>query len=237
MNRLVAAAAGAVMVLVAVATSCSVSGDSQLEQIDSADLFGLDETSTSTTTTTTTVQTTVTPTTTVAPTIGTTTTTVATELVDLYFVDGTRLAPVPVDLVRGPSPSRVVAALLAGPQGGPAGVGLRSKLPEDLVNTVVESGTGFVTVDMIEDAFQRIDPIDQRAAIGQLVLTLTERPGVGQVRFTLDGIPLRVPRLDGLQSEPGEAVSRQDYASLLDAGETVVTDPPVPTQPPTVPGS
>jgi len=53
-NRLALAALGAVMVLVAVATSCSVSGDSQLEQIDSADLFGLDETSTSTTTTTTT---------------------------------------------------------------------------------------------------------------------------------------------------------------------------------------
>jgi hypothetical protein len=242
MNRFAVSTVGAVLALVVVASSCSVSGDGQLEQIDSADLFGLDETSTSTTTTTTTLPTTtlpttVTPTSPAEPSIAGTTTTVATEQVDLYFVDGTRLAPVPVDLVRGPTPSRVVAALLAGPQGGPAGVGLRSKLPEDLVNTVVESGTGFVTVDLVGDALQRIDPIDLRAAIGQLVLTLTERPGVGQVRFTLDGVPLRVPRLDGLQSEPGEAVSRQDYASLLDVGETVATDPPVPTEPPPVPGT
>ena len=236
MNRLAVLGLGAVILV----ASCSTSGDGQLQQIDSADLFGLDETSTSTTTTTTTIPQTVTPTSPVQSTVGATTTTVATELVDLYFVDGTRLAPVPVDLVRGPSPSRVVAALLAGPQGGPAGVGLRSKLPDDLVNTVVESGTGFVTVDMVGRAFQRIDPIDQRAAIGQLVLTLTERPGVGQVRFTLDGVPLRVPRLDGLQSEPGEAVSRQDYASLLDIGEpdvSITTDVPAPTQIPLVPGT
>ncbi|MET0326142.1 MAG: GerMN domain-containing protein [Ilumatobacteraceae bacterium] len=238
MNRLAVMAVAAMIV----AASCSTSGNGELEQIDSADLFGLDETSTSTTTTTpTTVPTTVTPTSSVEDTSGTTTTTtVATEQVDLYFVDGTQLAPVPVNLVRGPSPSRVVAALLAGPQGGPAGVGLRSKLPEDLVNTVVESGTGFVTVDMVGDAFQRIDPLDQRVAIGQLVLTLTERPGVGQVRFTLDGVGLRVPRLDGLQSEPGEAVSRQDYMALLDVAEpetTVITDAPTPTEPPAVPGT
>ena len=95
------------------------------------------------------------------------------------------------------------------------------------MNSVVESGTGFVTVDMAGEAFQRIDPADQRSAIGQLVLTLTERPGIGQVRFTLDGEPMRVPRRDGLQSEPGESVSRLDYQSLLDLvapGTTVPVD-------------
>ena len=77
----------------------------------------------------------------------------------------------------------------------------------DLVNTVVESGTGFVTVDLAGEPFDRIDPADQRAAIAQIVLTLVGRPGVGQVTFTLDGEPMRVPRADGLQSEPGELVS------------------------------
>ena len=114
------------------------------------------------------------------------------------------------------------------------GIGLRSLLPVDLVNTVVESGTGYVTVDLVGDEFERIDPADQRGAIGQLVLTLTQRPGVGQVRFTTDGELQRVPRGDGLQSEAGEPVSRQDYLSLLDIVEpetTTVTEVPVETAP------
>ena len=43
-----------------------------------------------------------------------------------------------------------------------------------------------------------------------------------------------------MQSEPGEAVSLNDYQSLLDAAEpetTVVTDAPVATDPPPAPGT
>ena len=128
--------------------------------------------------------------------------------------------------------SRCAVKSPSGPPLGEAGIGLRSLLPPDLVNTVVPSGTGYVTVDLVGEEFQRIDPTDVRSAIGQLVLTLTERPGVGQVRFTLDGEPMRVPRIDGLQSEPGETVSRLDYASLLDTVEsetTVATELPAET--------
>ena len=162
----------------------------------------------------------------VAATDQATSTTIVTEQVVLYFVDGRTLTDVSRDLARGPSPSsplRVVTALLDGPPPGEFGIGLRSLLTDDLVNSVVASGTGFVTVDLAGEAFQRIDPADQRSAIGQLVLTLTERPGIGQVRFTLDGEPMRVPRRDGLQSEPGESVSRLDYQSLLDLVEPGTT--------------
>ena len=87
--------------------SCSVGGDSQLQQIDSDDLFGLDETTTSTTTTTTTVPTTVAadrrrssrrsarrrrP--------------IATESVELYFLDGSHLAAGARRPGRGPSRRR-----------------------------------------------------------------------------------------------------------------------------------
>ncbi|MET0145001.1 MAG: GerMN domain-containing protein [Ilumatobacteraceae bacterium] len=213
--------------------ACST-GDGELQQIDSADLFGLDETTTSTTTVTSAP-----PSSLAEPTVAATSTTVATEPVTLYFVDGSRLAAVSIDVARGPSPSRVVAALLAGPPAGDIGIGLRSRLPDNLVNTVVESGTGYVTVDIVGDAFQDIDPTDQRIAIGQLVLTLTQRPGIGQVRFTLDGQPMRVPRRDGLQTEPGDTVSAQDYAPLLDVAEpttTVITVvPSAATEPPSVP--
>jgi hypothetical protein len=224
-NRFAIFALGAL----AVVASCGVADDRELQEINSADLFGLDETTTSTSTTSTTLVPATSP---VQPTIRSTSTTIATEPVSLYFVDGRSLTEVSIDLARGPSPSRVVAALLAGPPAGEVGIGLRSLLPENLVNTVVESGTGYVTVDLVGEELQRIDPADQRGAIGQLVLTLTQRPGVGQVRFTTDGQLQRVPRGDGLQSEAGEPVSRQDYVSLLDiveASTTVVTEAPVET--------
>ena len=55
------------------------------------------------------------------------------------------------------------------------------------------------------------------------MLTLVSRPGVGQVQFTRDGELMRVPRRDGLQSDPGELVSRQDYESLLRTVESATT--------------
>ena len=106
---------------------------------------------------------------------------------------------------------------------GAVGIGLRTLLPEDLVNSVVESGTGYVTVDLAGEPFDLIDAADQRAAIAQIVLTLVSRPGVGQVQFTRDGELMRVPRRDGLQSDPGELVSRQDYESLLRTVESATT--------------
>jgi hypothetical protein len=229
MRRLVVTAASAIALVVA-AASCSVGGDNQLQQIDRADLFGLDETTT--TSTSTTIASTLPPPSSVESTIGATSTTIATESVELYFLDGSNLQDVSIDLAGPVSPSRVVTALLSGPPSGAIGIGLRSLLPRDLVNSVVESGAGYATVDLANDPFQLIDPADQRAAIAQLVMTLVNRPGIGQVRFTLDGVPMRVPRRDGLQSEPGEVVSLLDYESLLGGVTRPTTTPPTTTTPP-----
>jgi hypothetical protein len=226
---------GAALVLVA---ACGVSADGELQQIDSADLFGLDVTTTSTSTSTSVV---VAPTVVVETTGLVTTTTIATESVDLYFLDGNRLEPVSIPLTRNPSPQRVVTALVDGEVLSSAvGIGLRTLLPEDLVNDVDESGTGYVTVDVAGEPFDQIDPADQRAAIAQIVLTLVSRPGVGQVKFTRDGVPMRVPRRGGLQSEAGELVSLLDYESLLRAGEpepATTTTTTTTTVPPTVPAT
>ncbi len=138
----------------------------------------------------------------------------------------------------------MLAALEAGPRLlGDTGVGLSSVIPRGLVNSVTDSGAGYVTVDLAADAFEQIDPADQRTAIAQIVLTLVGpagRPGIGQVRFTLDGEPLRVPKRDDLQSDPGEPVSRLDYQSLLQQIEPATTvpatDPPVPAVETSLPG-
>ena len=217
-----------------IGAGCGVGGGSDLQQIRSEDLAGLDQTTTSTTTTTTTTLPTATAT---APapagttTAVTTSSTIATEPVELYFVAGSVLESVTQELFRGISPAGVLTALESGPPPPDVGIGLTSVLPIGLTRDVLESGTGVATVDLDGDLFEQIEGGDeQRRAVAQIVLTLTRRPGIGQVRFTLDGEPLSVPKRGNVLSEPGEPVSRLDYESLLDQTDVVPTDPP--TMPP-----
>jgi len=241
-RRLLALVTGS-LVLVVLAAACGVGGDDNLRQFNDDDLFGLNETTTSTSSTT---STTAPPVPSVQPTIEATSTTIVTESVQVFFLDGNRLQPVTRDLASPATPSRVIAALEAGPPTGPLGIGLRTLLPTStdvppLVNSVVATSLGYASVDLAASAFSLIDPADQRAAIAQIVLTLVNRPGIGQVRFTLDGTPMRVPQREGLQSGPGDAVSMQDYESLLgDPGSTTTaaattTTPVQPVDPPTSP--
>lgn len=228
---LVVVVAGAALVT----SACGVSGNGDLQQIGTDDLAGLDQTTTSTTTTTTTVVVVVVPTAT-APqgstsTMLPTTSTVATEPVELYFVAGGALESVSQELTRGVSLYRVLTALESGPPPPDVGIGLTSDVPVGLIRNVPDSSTGVATVDLVGELFEDIPGgVEQRRAIAQIVLTLTQRPGVGQVRFTLDGEPLQVPKLGNVLSEPGEAVARIDYVSLLDQAEgSETTDVPTTT--------
>ena len=220
----------------AVAAACGVGGDGELQQIGSDDLAGLDQTTTSTTTTTTTVAPTATVPEGTTTTIGATTSTIATEPVELYFVTGSVLESVSQELTRGVSLSRVLTALESGPPPPDVGIGLTSDLPIGLTRSVTESGTGVATVDLVGDLFEDIPGgVEQRRAIAQIVLTLTMRPGIGQVRFTLDGEPLAVPKLGNVLSDPGEPVARIDYESLLDQDDVFTTDQPTTSTPTTSP--
>lgn len=60
--------------------------------------------------------------------------------------------------------------------------------------------------------FLEIAPGDQVLALGQIVLTLTGLPGVGRVRFEIDGESVATPLPDGTSTE--DSVSREDYRSL-----------------------
>ncbi|CAN5858415.1 hypothetical protein BH18ACT2_BH18ACT2_20070 [soil metagenome] len=215
-----------------VGAACGTGDDDTFQRIDSEELFGLDQattTSTMTTTTTTVPESSVpSPTTTTAA----SSSTIPTEAIELYFLAGNQLERVYSSLSQGASEIRVMTLLEDGPP-AEAGVGLRSFVPQGLITSVRPSGRGFAEVDLAEVPFERIDQRDQRLAIAQIVLTLTRRPGVGQVQFTLDGEPLAVPGQDNVQTEPGGPVSRQDYESLLVDPEPEDTQPePEPTDPP-----
>jgi spore germination protein GerM len=193
-------------------TGCGLPAEDSFQPITRDDRFGLSQT--------TTPSTTAAPTTTVDATTTTalaTTSTLVAELVELYFITGRQLTGVATPLPLNPALGQVMAALLAGKPEGGLGTGLRSALPEGAEISVV-SEAGIATVDLPATIFETLDPLDQRLMFGQIVLTLTDRPGVGPVVFTIAGEPTRVYRGDASLTEPGQAVSRDDYLVLLTGG-------------------
>jgi spore germination protein GerM len=90
----------------------------------------------------------------------------------------------------------------------------RSAIPKNLSLTV-EVTRGLAVVDANKSLLEIATTLEQRLAIGQIVLTLTSLPGIGQVLFTVDGIPQSVPRGAGDTAKANQPVAFDDYASLL----------------------
>lgn len=134
---------------------------------------------------------------------------------DVYLVSSEEglLAPVPRPVGRG-GLDGVVDALERGATSQEQDAGLRSDVPANAVADVTLTG-GVATVDLTE-GFTDLDGASQRTAIAQIVYTLTARPGVGRVSFTLDGGPVEIPRGDGTLTSG--SVSRDTYRELIDAG-------------------
>lgn len=131
------------------------------------------------------------------------------EPVSLCFVRDGRLVVVSVELatpvdLRGP-----LDALAAPPPD--AGPLLRTALTEPSIVREVRLLGGIARVDLLSGV-SALPTDEQVLAVAQIVCTLTGRPGVGQVSFTLEGARLAVPKGDGsLVTSP---VARDDYAGL-----------------------
>jgi spore germination protein GerM len=137
------------------------------------------------------------------------------ETVSLYFIAANKVIPTLRDLPIEPTLQQVLDELVKGlPQASFVSL-LRSALPEKLRATV-EVTRGLAVVDTDESLLAVSASIDQRLAIAQIVLTLTSRPGVGQVLFTVDGLPQAVPRGAGDLAKANQPVAYEDYVSLLE---------------------
>jgi len=135
------------------------------------------------------------------------------DVVALFYVADNHLAFVPVEVASAPTLAEVLTALTSGPSDAVASAGYRSALAtSDPVLRSVTLERGVAMVDLT-DTFAESPVADQVLGLGQIVMTATSRPGVGQVRFTLEGEPVEVPRADG-SIGPG-TVSRDDYDALL----------------------
>lgn len=150
--------------------------------------------------------------------LGTTTTTSSTRPAPttravVYLVDRDRLAPVRREVPAPTTPAAVLAALAAGPTPPEAAGGLRSALVTGAALAQVSAGTATVRLDR---EFVAADVREQVLALAQLVYTITELPGIGGVRFTLDDRPAEVPTAQG-PSKTG-AATRADFAAIGPTG-------------------
>jgi spore germination protein GerM len=186
---------------------CGLPVDSRAHQLANDQIpYGLADPATSSTTTTTT-----------APgTLDTDVTAPTGEPVRLYFPGEDGLFEAVVRRITRPvTLEEVVGSLAQGPQAAAAGAGnLRSVLGSgDVQGVTLHAGLATVALGM---HFGELPPSEQRLAVAQLVLTLTDRPGVGQVAFKVGDQPADVPRPDGRLTKAN--VSRDDYASMVKPG-------------------
>ena len=133
------------------------------------------------------------------------------EPVAVWLVGDDRLVRVLHRLEPPVSPAAVLASLGAGPTDEEVGRSLRSAIADEamIVDVTVAGGTAAVELDA---SFNQIPATDQVLAIGQIVLTLTNQRGIGQVRFELAGTEVAVPLPDGRTVDA--AVSADDYRTL-----------------------
>jgi hypothetical protein len=139
----------------------------------------------------------------------------ATDRTELCFFSGDHLVTIVRALPVPVSAHRVLEAL---------GVLARAGLPVGIRTAIhggdfaaadgVVAARGIARVGLSADFVQRSSS-DQVLALAQIVCTLTNLPGVGQVRFTLHGERVEIPRADG--SLTGQPVSRYDYRAFLPA--------------------
>ena len=91
-------------------------------------------------------------------------------------------------------------------------------MPDAPEINVTNNNAGVAVVELPTGFFDTIPVADQRLAVAQIVLTLTDSRGIGQVQFNVP-----VPRPSGALAPAGQPLSRNDYLALVEG--TGVTDP------------
>jgi spore germination protein GerM len=223
----------AVAVTAAMITACGIPADTAVRGIDEKDVkFRLMDTSTTSTTSTTTTSTT----TTIAPqpkrSTTTTTSTIPlrnTTFVSLFFVTGDSFVSEDREVAEEVTVADLVNLLVEGPRREPAAA-TRSRSvvqSEDVLSAELEAG---VAVVELAPRFLELPVAEQRLLVGQLVLTLTSRPGVGQLRFVSGGKPVDVPRGDGtFGAQELSSDSFREFVQIeipIDP-QSPITEPPV----------
>lgn len=100
--------------------------------------------------------------------------------------------------------------VIAGPTEVEESLGITSAVPAGTIASV-DTGGGIAEVDLAS-SFGDIRSRDQILALGQIVYTLTGQPGIGGVRFTVEGEDVTVPLSDDTSSD--EPLTRDDFDAV-----------------------
>lgn len=137
----------------------------------------------------------------------------------VWLVGGTVLEPSTrqIDIDRqSVSTAELVSATLGelfeGPRARDAAAGLRSALPPGTELLGVALAGRVATVE-VSSEITRVGGADEVRAIAQIVLTASEVPGVGRVRFVVGEDRIQVPLGSGALTS--RAVGPEDYRELI----------------------
>lgn len=139
------------------------------------------------------------------------------EQIDLYFIRNAAVTRVQRSLISPVDENAALVALTEGLVKDSTTVGLRSAIPASL-EARVDVDRGVATVNATRAFLNSLPAVDQRLAIAQIVLTLTSRPGIGQVVFFVDGKAIAVPKGRGDLSGVGDPVTFDDYTNIIVGG-------------------
>jgi hypothetical protein len=180
---------------------------------------------------------------TIPPSVATTTTTIATTLqtptsvaqvatepIQLFYVQGDQVEAVSILEATPVSPATKLAdleqrnSMLAG------GAHLATVLPADAAMTT-KLERGVVTVEL-GSAIDTVLNQDQPLFFAQVVLTVLAPSEQGQVLFTQHGVPYPAVKADRTVLEPGVPVAWEDYSDLITGELTPPVVPPYNGGPP-----
>ncbi|MEZ5203015.1 MAG: GerMN domain-containing protein [Acidimicrobiales bacterium] len=128
----------------------------------------------------------------------------------IYLVASDRLVPIGRTVPDGSTLADLVELVVAGPTSTERALGATTAVPAGTVASVTQDDD-LAEVELTT-AFGEVRSEDQLLAIGQIVYTLTEAPGVTSVQFSLAGDPIGIPAADGTQRDG--PVSRRDLGSV-----------------------
>lgn len=138
------------------------------------------------------------------------TTTVATGTTEtIFLVTGDRLVPVDRTVPDDGGLAALLELVIEGPAATEEELGLTTEVPAGTVGAVRQA-RGVAVVDLTAE-FGDIRSADQPLALAQIVYTLTGQPGIGAVRFTLEGQRVNVPLPDGTSAA---TLARDDLEGL-----------------------
>ncbi len=187
LRRAAAAAFVAALVAGPLLAACGVSSQSKATRIEPTDVpFGLldDE-----------------PTTTVVQ---------AGRTVAVYLLVGDELVPVDRSVSGGAALEELLGQVITGPTEVEQSLGITTAVPSGTLASV-DTSRGIAEVDLAS-SFGDIRSREQTLALGQIVYTLTGQPGIGGVRFTVEGEDVTVPLSDGTLTD--DPLSRDDFAAI-----------------------